>query len=165
MQNLTASSPRSPIKTILLAWLVAGTLDMLGALLVYTVILKKVTAEKLVRGIAGGVFKNEAMTGGNEMLFYGVAFHYFIALAFTIFYFLIYPYIPFFRKEKIIGGLLYGVFIWVVMNLIVLPIVFPNRTSPTFTAALIGASILMVMIGLPLSYFANKYYADKKSWI
>ena len=163
MQNLTAPSKRLPIKTILPAWLVAGTLDILGALLVYSVILKKITADKLVRGIASGVFKKDAFSGGNEMIFYGVAFHYFIAFCFTIFYFIIFPYIPFLRKQKIIGGLLYGLFVWAVMNLIVLRIVFPNPAPITFKGAWIGASILMVMIGLPLSYFANKYYENRNS--
>lgn len=163
MQKLTASSRRSRGKTILIAWLVAGTLDMLGALLVYTVILKKTTADKLLRGIASGIFKKQATTGGNEMLVYGVLFHYIIAFAFTIFFFIIFPYIPFLRKQKIIGGLLYGAFIWALMNVIVLPIVFPQRPPITLQPALIGASILMVMIGLPLSYFANKYYRTKNS--
>ena len=163
MQNAPASFWRSKIKTILLAWFVAGTLDMLGAILVYTVILKKVTAEKLVRGIARGIFKNDAIPGGPEMIFYGVAFHYFIAFAFTIFFFFIFPYIPFLRKLKIIGGLLYGLFVWAVMNLIVLRMVFPNPAPTTFKGAWIGASILMVMIGLPLSFFANKYYTNKKN--
>jgi uncharacterized membrane protein YagU involved in acid resistance len=158
MPKSTAASRRLPRKAILLAWLVAGTLDMLGAILVYTVLLQKTTAEKIVRGIASGIFKNHAMTGGTEMLLYGVLFHYFIAFCFTVFYFLIFPYVPFFRKQKIIGGLLYGAFIWIVMNLIVLTIVFPNRTMPTLSSALIGASILMIMIGLPLSFFANKHY-------
>ena len=135
---------------------------MLGAILVYAVILQKTTAEKIVRGIASGVFRKQAMTGGTEMLFYGVLFHYFIALCFTIFYFIIFPYIPFFRKQKIIGGLLYGAFVWIIMNLIVLNIVFPGRPTPAVSSALIGASILMVMIGLPLSYFANKYYKSKQ---
>ena len=160
MQNVTASS-RPPIKTILLAWIVAGTLDILGAILVYTVIMKKISAEKLVRGIASGLFKNEAFTGGHEMIFSGVAFHYLIALAFTIFYFIIFPYISFFRTQKILGGLLYGLFVWAVMNLIVLRIVFPTRAPITLEGAVIGASILMVMIGLTLSYFANKYYRNK----
>ncbi len=163
MQNVTASSKPSKIKTILFAWFIAGTLDMVGALLVYVVILKKVSAEKIVRGIARGIFKNDAMSGGSEMIFYGVAFHYLIALLFTIFFFLIFPYIPFFRKQKILGGLLYGLFVWAVMNLIVLRIVFPNPAPITFKGAWIGASILMVMIGLPLSYFANRYYANKNS--
>jgi hypothetical protein len=153
------ASPRYfPAKIILIAWLVAGTLDMLGAILVYTVILKKTSAEKIVRGIASGVFKKQAMTGGTDMLFYGVLFHYLIALVFTVFYFIIFSYVLFFRTQKIIGGLLYGAFIWIIMNLIVLPVVFPARPWPTLTSALIGAVILMVMIGLPLSYFANKYY-------
>ena len=155
------ASRKFPAKIILLAWLVAGTLDMLGALLVYAVIMQKTTAEKIVRGIASGIFKKEATTGGSGMLLYGVLFHYFIAFCFTVFYFLIFPYIPFFRKQKILGGLLYGAFIWIIMNLVVLNIVFPSRPTPTFSSALIGASILMVMIGLPLSYFANKYYRER----
>ena len=158
MPQPTASARPFPVKPMLTAWLVAGTLDMLGAIIVYTVILQKTTADKIVRGIASGVFKKQATTGGTEMLFYGVLFHYFIAFCFTLFYFLIFPYIPFFRKQKIIGGLLYGAFVWAVMNLIVLNIVFPGRPTPTLSSALIGAAILMVMIGLPLVYFANKYY-------
>ena len=134
---------------------------MLGAILVYTVIMKKLSADKLVRGIASGVFKKEAFSGGNEMIFYGVGFHYLIAFAFTIFYFIIFPYISFFRRQKILGGLLYGLFVWAVMNLIVLRIVFPTRAPITLEGAVIGASILMVMIGLTLSYFANKYYKNK----
>ncbi|HUS00663.1 MAG TPA: hypothetical protein VMY77_02995, partial [Chitinophagaceae bacterium] len=80
MPKLTTSSRRFPAKIILIAWLVAGTLDMLGAILVYSVILQKTTAEKIVRGIASGVFKKQATTGGTEMLCYGVLFHYFIAV-------------------------------------------------------------------------------------
>lgn len=51
-------------KTILLAGFVAGTLDLLGAIIIYAIILKKIAAEKLVRGIASGVFKTN--TYGND---------------------------------------------------------------------------------------------------
>ncbi len=78
-------------KTILLAGFVAGTLDLLGAIIVYAILLKKITAEKLVRGIASGVFKKQAFSGGTDMVLYGIAFHYLIAFVFTIFYFLIFP--------------------------------------------------------------------------
>jgi hypothetical protein len=161
MPELTTSPKRLPAKTIVLAWLVAGTLDLLGAIFVYAVLLQKTTADKIVRGIASGVFKKQAITGGTEMLFYGVLFHYLIALCFTVLYFIIFPHIPFFRKQKILGGLAYGAFVWAVMNLIVLNLVFPGRPTPTLTSSLIGAAVLMVMIGLPLSYFANKYYNAK----
>jgi uncharacterized membrane protein YagU involved in acid resistance len=156
------TTPSSPIKSILLAGLVAGTLDMLGAILVYVVIMQKTTAEKLVRGIASGAFKKDAFSGGTEMIIYGVAFHFLIAFAFTILYFMIFPYISFLRKQKILSGLLYGLFIWAVMNLIVLRIVFTTPAPITLKGFLTGAPILMIMIGLPLSFFANKYYGNKK---
>lgn len=162
MQNGAISFWNSKVKAIFFTAFVAGTLDVLGAILVYDVILKKISAEKLLRSIASGVFKTRAFTGGTEMIIYGLAFHFLIAFVFTIFYFLIFPYIPFLRKQKIIGGLLYGTLIWVVMNIIVLTIVFPNRPPVTLTSFLQGAPILMIMIGLPLSYFANKYYGEKK---
>jgi len=148
-------------KTILLAGFVAATLDLLGAIIVYAILLKKITAEKLVRGIASGVFKKQAFSGGTEMVLYGIVFHYLIAFVFTIFYCLIFPYIPFLKKYIILSGLLYGFFVWAVMNLIILPLVFPNRTAVTLESVYTGAPILMVMMGLPLSYFANKYYASK----
>lgn len=158
-----ASFWRSPGKTILLAGFVAGTLYLLGAILAYTVLLNKIAAEKLVRGIASGIFKTRAFSGRPEMVFYGVRIHFIIAFAFTAFYFLIFSYILFLRKQKNIGGLLYGIFIWVIMNIVVLSIVFPTRPPVTLTSFLQGAPILMMMmIGLPLSYFANKYYAEKR---
>jgi hypothetical protein len=147
-------------KIILLAGFVAGTLDLLGAIIIYAIILKKIAAEKLVRGIASGVFK-QAFSGGTEMVMYGIAFHYLIAFVFTIFYFLIFPNIPFLKKYIILSGLLYGFFVWAVMNLIILPLVFPNLAAVTLESVYTGAPILMVMMGLPLSYFANKYYASK----
>lgn len=152
---------RFPSKTIFFAWLVAGTLDLLGAIFVYSAVLQKTTAEKIVRGIASGVFKKQASTGGTEMILYGIGFHYLIALAFTILFFLIFPYMGSLRKQVILTAMLYGAFIWAIMNLLVLPFIFPGPPYPDLSSALIGASVLVIMIGLPLSYFANKYYANK----
>ncbi|HMI07162.1 MAG TPA: hypothetical protein VK528_06430, partial [Flavobacterium sp.] len=55
----------------------------------------------------------------------------------------------------------YGVFVWIVMNLGVLSVVFPNRPPMTWDGVLIGAVILMLMIGLPISIFTNRYYSQK----
>lgn len=160
----TKSTPslwHSEFKTILLAGFVAGTLDLLGAIFVYSVILNKISAVKILRGIAGTALKIPPTSGGNEMIFYGIAVHYIIAFTFTIIFFIIYPYVPFFRRQKILGGLLYGFFIWMIMNLIVLKLMAAHPLPLTLKSVLIGASILMIMIGLPLSFFANKYYKTK----
>lgn len=134
---------------------------MLAAITVYAFILHKTTAIKILHSIASGVFGKEAYAGGMKTATYGLVFHFVIAFSFAIAYFLIFPHFPFLRKQKVISGLLYGIFVWVVMNLAVLPMVFDNRPPLTFEGVIIGMSILMCMIGLPISLITHKYYSSK----
>jgi uncharacterized membrane protein YagU involved in acid resistance len=151
---------RSKTKTILLAGFVAGTFDIIAAIFVYALILNKTTAIKILQSIASGIFKKEAYSGGSLMALYGLGLHYLIALIFACFYFAIYPYFPFLKKSTIISGLLYGIFVWIVMNLIVLPIVFPVLPEKHFDfPLLLSITILMLCIGLPIASFAKKYYS------
>jgi uncharacterized membrane protein YagU involved in acid resistance len=112
----------SSAKTILLSGFVAGALDILAAIIVYSVIMNKVTATQILQGIAAGVFGKDAYTGGTLMVFRGLLFHFIIAYCFAIGYFILFPYLPFFRKKKILSGLLYGIFVWLVMNFVVIPL-------------------------------------------
>ena len=145
------------MKVMLFAGLLAGLLDLLTALLVYSVILRRVPAMQLLQSIASGVFGSSAYAGGLTMALLGVIFHFGIAFCFTMFYFLLYTYMPFLRTHQLISGILYGFFIWVVMNLGVLPLVLARRSAITFDAFLLGALILVVMIGLPVSYIARRF--------
>lgn len=149
----------SKSKTILYSGLLAGTLDILAAILVYSVILHQTTAEKILQSIASGIFKQHAYTGGTQMVFYGLLLHYFIAFAFAYFYYKIYPHVPILKKNIVISGIVYGIFVWIVMNLIVLPIVFPKLPSKEFDLPLIiSVLILIVCIGLPIAFVTKKSY-------
>ncbi|MBA3647100.1 MAG: DUF1440 domain-containing protein [Chitinophagales bacterium] len=152
---------QSPLKTILTSGFLAGTLDLTTALVVYSVMLQKVTATRLLQSIASGVFGKTAYDGGSEMVIFGIVLHFMIAFSFAIFYFFIYPHIPFLKKQKIISGLLYGLFAWIIMNLIILPLVFSHLSVMTPNSIVIGATILMIMIGLPISIVTSKYYNAK----
>nr|WP_294784950.1 DUF1440 domain-containing protein [uncultured Flavobacterium sp.] len=151
---------RSKIKTIVSSGLVAGTLDITAAILIYSVILHKTTAEKILRSIASGIFKNEAYTNGIEMTILGLGLHFLIALLFAWFYFKIFPYLPFFKINTFLSGISYGFFIWAVMNLIVLPIVFPVLPEKNLdTALLLSILIVICCVGLPIAFITKKYYA------
>jgi uncharacterized membrane protein YagU involved in acid resistance len=154
---------KSKVKTVFLSGLVAGTFDMSAALLVYTVILEKTTALKLLQSIASGIFKKEAYTDGPQMALYGLLFHYFIAMTFALFYFLIYPHLPFLKKNVVFSGFLYGIFVWIIMNLIVLPTVFPILPEKHFDfPLLLSIVILMFCIGLPIAVITRKYYTIRQ---
>jgi uncharacterized membrane protein YagU involved in acid resistance len=96
------------------------------------------------------------------MSLYGLGFHFLIALSFTIFFFAIFPYISFLKKHAILSGLLYGIFVWMVMNLGVLPLLHVSKLPTKWDSIARGAGILMLCIGLPISLVANKFYSGKR---
>ncbi len=156
---------RTPsIKLIFLAGLIAGTLDILGALTVYSLILHKGPAMLILQRIATAALGKVAFKGGWAMAVCGLGFHYIIAYCFTTAYVLLYPYLPFLKKHKLTSGLLYGLFVWLVMNRIVLP-----RTKlliPQFqwNSALIAMALLILFIGLPVAYITDAYYKERKTF-
>jgi hypothetical protein len=143
---------------ILLTGLVSGTLDILGAIITYCFIYKVITPAKLLRGIAAGVFGKRIVGSETVMELMGLSFHYMIALTFATVYFIIFPYIPLMGKHKIISGLLYGIFVWIIMTWIVLP--FSNVQHYPFKPenALIAVALLVLCIGLPISLITSRYY-------
>ena len=156
---------RTPsIKLIFLAGLIAGTLDIFGALTVYSLILHKGPAMLILQRIATAALGKVAFKGGWAMAVCGLGFHYIIAYCFTTAYVLLYPYLPFLKKHKLTSGLLYGLFVWLVMNRIVLP-----RTKlliPPFqwSSALIAMALLILFIGLPVAYITDAYYKERKTF-
>lgn len=154
---------KSKARAIFLTGLIAGTMDLVAAILTYTVILQKTTPIKLLQSIASGVFKKEAYEGGVQMAFYGLCFHYLIATTFALLYFVIYPYIPLFRKKALVSGILYGIFVGLLMNLVVLRIVFPDLPVKTLDFPLLLAILILIFcIGLPIAFLTKNYYSLKR---
>lgn len=147
----------SPIKTILLAGLITGLLDITAAI----VILGKMNVAGVLKYIASGVLGKAAFQGGTDVALLGLLFHFCIAYSFTILYFIIYPHIVLFQKQKVLSGLLYGILVWCVMNLLVLPLTHVSRGPFKWDKALLNMAILMVMIGLPISLIIHRYYRSR----
>ena len=148
-------------KTIKAAILV-GTLDILAASIQFYLKTNKGPAP-IFKFIASGIFGKDAFSSGNSMILFGLLFHFFIAFIFTIFFFWISDKIPAILKLKLVTGILYGVFIWTVMNLLVLPISNVPKSSFNFTNAIIGMMILIICIGIPLSLIASNHIKPGKS--
>jgi hypothetical protein len=145
-------------KRLLLTVLIAGTLDITSAY-VNIFIQTGHISRKMFQYIAGGALglKN-TMNGGVPVILLGIFFHYFIVFCFTCFFFFLYRKNRFFGLNKYLAALLYGIFIWAVMNLVVLPLsaLPPRKIAPG--SAVLDSIILAVMIGLPVSLSARAYY-------
>lgn len=151
---------KSKSGTIFLSGLIAGTLDILAALIIYDLILQKTTSVKILQSIASGIFKKEAYLGGSQMALYGLLLHYFIALTFAWFYFTIYPYFNFLKRNTVLSGILYGIFVWIIMNLVVLPTVFPSLPEKHLDFPLILSMLILIFcIGIPIALITKKHYS------
>lgn len=104
-----AKSLKNPGTAILLTGLTAGLLDITAACVQYYIKSGKGPGN-LLRYVASGVFGKKAFTGGVAMAAWGLVFHFIIAFGLTIFFFWLYQKIKWLGENKIIAGLLYGIF-------------------------------------------------------
>ncbi len=143
---------------ILKAGLIAGTMDILAAcILVYTRT-GHTHLTGILKFIASGVFGKAALDGGGPMIFAGLLFHYLIAGIFAAFFFWIYPRIGIASKNRVATAFVYGIFVWCIMNLVVVPLSHVASRPVTLSNALINTGILILCIGIPVSYIAHAYY-------
>ena len=146
------------IRAIVAAGILAGTLDGLAAIINYLLVGGKEPV-RIFLFIASGVFGREAVAANMDLAWWGVFFHYFIAFCWTILYFAMYPRMKVLSKNKYLSGLGYGVFVWLAMNLVVVPL---SNTPPipfSITRVLVGGAILMLCIGLPIALLAQRCYS------
>ena len=144
------------VKYILLAGIIAGLLDALGAIVTFLIRGGK-DPVKIFNFIASGIFGSKALSGGTGYAVLGFIFHLSIATIWTTIFFIATPYIKSLTKNWWLSGLGYGVFVWMGMNLVVVPL--SNTPSMPFrlSGMIIGVFVLMICIGLPISYFAYRF--------
>ncbi|MCF3111987.1 DUF1440 domain-containing protein [Niabella sp. CC-SYL272] len=139
------------------AGMLVGTLDILAAFLHYYLATGK-NPLFIFRYIASALLGPAAFSGGTEMYIAGFLLHYLVALSFTLFFFWLYPRLAVLRKNPVATGIFYGLFIWSVMNIIIVPLSRIGRFPNTASGILISASILILAIGLPLAFITRHYY-------
>lgn len=159
----TFQKRKNLFKTILLTGLLAGALDATAASIQFLIRHNGDTPLKVWRFVASGIFGKAVMQKNIwEAAAWGLLFHFIIAFSFTTFFFFIYPKIKWLSKNSIVTGLLYGIFVWAVMNLIVVPLSNTPKFPFNVKQSMIAAAILIAAIGLPISLLAKKYYSSKK---
>ena len=148
------------VRTIVLAGLLVGSLDIMSAFVDYYIATGK-GPEGILKYVASGVFGKVALAGGAGMALWGLLFHYLIAFCFTILFYWLYSRIQFLSFNVILTGFIYGIFIWLIMNLIVVPNSNTPKSAAGFTLSKVtkSALILIFLIGLPLSIIMKTHFA------
>jgi len=140
-------------RAILTAGLVVGAMDITSAIVL--TLLRGGTIMRLMQFIASGLLGKSAFQGGLATAALGLALHFVIAFGLvTVFYFASLK-LAFLRQRPVPSGIAYGLIVFAVMNLIVLPL---SAATPrhSLSGDLIQIAIHMFIIGLPTSLLLHR---------
>ncbi len=158
----TTSIAASPglVRAIVKAGALAGTLDIIAACSFYAVRTGK-SPLGVLELVASGVYGSAAFSDNDWMAPAGLLIHYCIAYGWSSVFFIAYPKVALLGKNTLASGIFYGIFVWCMMNLVVLPLSRVQVAPFNPGRAAVGALILVLCIGMPISILARRYHSRR----
>ena len=143
------------VRAILLGGSIAGVLDITYAFVFYGS--RGVRPIRILQSIAGGLLGARAYKGGLGTAALGLGLHFLIALGAATVYYAASRKLTFLRRRAVVSGLLYGIAVYLFMNLIVIPLSAFPRGRFSMSATVTGVIVHMLFIGLPISLAVRHY--------
>ena len=140
-----------PLVAIAVGAAVAGTLHLAYAILT--------AGWSIPLAITGGLLGPQVFTtGGAAPYALGVLLHYSFAAAMAAFYFWASRRLRFLSDHWLVCGIYYGITIWMVMHLIVLPLSALHNPGPySASDEVAGLVEHIITVGLPIAYSVRRY--------
>lgn len=144
------SGTSNAILAIAVGGLVAGTLDLTQALILF--------GAKIPLAIAAGLLGPQAFGGGGFTYVLGVLLHFLIAFSATAIYFAASRKLTFLAQHPLICGLFFGAAVELVMRLVVLPLSALHAKGPYPYLDLVQGLLLhMTLVGVPIAFSVRRF--------
>ena len=148
------------VRTIALTALIVGAMDITAA--ITQAISRGATATRLLQFVASGLIGQKAFTGGAATAALGLGLHFVIAFVLVTIFYVASGCIVLIRRYAVVAGLIYGLIVFGVMNLIVLPL-SAAKPRHSLTGDLIQTGIHMFIIGLPTSLLVRRLSGENRA--
>lgn len=148
---------------VLAGGLVAGTFDITYAC-VYWAIKVGAPPTRIFQSVARGLLGPASFRGGAKTAALGLFLHYFIAVTMSVFYYFVARKWAPLHKYPFRCGAIYGLFLYLIMTYVVVPLSAAGAASASSQDKLwIALSILvhMFLIGVPIAYFTHRAVDSK----
>ena len=152
------SSVRLLSHPIVIGGIAAGVLDILAAFALQGWL--GVAPVRVLQAIASGVLGRGAFAGGAAAALLGLALHFLIAFAAAAVFYAASRVMPVLIRHAVLAGLGYGVVVYAVMNLVVVPLsAFPHPSSFPLDVVIPSVVGHMVLVGLPIGLAVRRFSA------
>jgi hypothetical protein len=153
------NKPLTYFQALLWGTIAVGTLDILDAIVFFW--LKGVAPIRIFQSIASGILGRAAFGGGFSTALLGGILHYFISFSVVAVFCVACRWLSFLWRRPFICGVLYGLVVYAVMNLMVVPLSAANSGKPTLPVLINGLLIHMLGVGLPSALFARAVWQHR----
>jgi len=153
------TSQPGPGRTIFWAALICGTMDISAAFV--SAGLNGMNPAQLLRAVASAPLGAAAREGGLGTAAFGLALHYAIATGWTTLFYQLSRSRPVLTRQPVVSGLLYGTFVYLCMNLAVVPFALwfrrlyvESATAYVYAPRLAWLQYVIILgcIGLPIAF-------------
>ena len=144
------------VGSVVVAGLIIAVLRQLDVIVVFSLV-QKVPYIVLLQFIASGLLGPAAFAGGLGSALLGLLLHVAFSLVIAVIFILAATRLPVLRRNLILGGLLYGVVVYFVMNFVVTPLsAAPPPEAVSMWVIVEGIIGHALTIGLPLAFIARR---------
>jgi len=155
--NTSPNTGNSLLRLSVIGGLIIGTADAIIYHWFVTSVLGGFPLISVFQYIASGALGESAFAGSIATALLGVLFHFLISIVIAGVFILSADRIPLLRRHPIIGGLLYGFGVFIVMNMIVIPLsATPPLPAPTTPQLIMNLLDHVLVVGLPLGILVQR---------
>lgn len=146
---------RTDASTILLGGAIAGALDLLFATTFAG--FNGVAPTRVLQTIASGLLGNAAFAGGAGIAILGLLLHFAITCVLAGLFLLVARRAPLLGRWPVWSGIVFGIGVFLVMRLVVLPLsAYPRPVTFRPLATVLDLLSHMLLVGVPISLVARK---------
>lgn len=151
---------RTPPGPVLMGGLVAGTFDIVYAI-VFWAVKRDLPPSRILQSVASGLLGKASFNGGIATAALGLALHFFIALSMAVTFWLVARRLPVLTIRPVVCGALYGLGLYAIMNYVVVPLsaAGPGARDPLWVS--LSVVVHALLIGVPIALFARRAIAER----
>jgi hypothetical protein len=154
---------KSPLSAVLLGGAVAGAIDISYAI-TFWALRNGVAPTRVLHSVASGLLGRASYSGGAATAALGLFLHFLIATIWAALFVTAARLAPALVRRPVLAGLAYGVVVYAVMNLAVIPLSrFPTKPSYPPDVLISGLLVHMLGIGLPIALAAARSARERRS--
>ena len=144
------------IPGILLGGISCAILD--GAASTIQFALRGVNPSRVWQGVASGLLGPESFRHGTRSAVLGLLCHFLIAMVAAMVFSLAIRCLPSLVRHYLLSGALYGVIVFLFMNLVVIPLSAMPKRPLTSSGVMTQVLIHIFCVGLPISLAASRFW-------